>query len=106
LSDSHRTALCGGGRATRSRRSARRGDTMRRLRSLSSAVTLVRGGGLVLVATCLSAPAPAQEPDEPKETQQGKPGPAGAETVKAGEEGVVTAPPLGGRPQGQPGTHS
>src|SRR4030095_6925574 len=73
LSDSHRTALSGQRRATRSRPPARRGDTMRGLRPLSSRVTLVRVGGLVLVATCLSAPAPAQEPDEPKETQQGKP---------------------------------
>jgi iron complex outermembrane receptor protein len=64
---------------------------MRRLRSFSSAVALARCGGLVLAATCLSAPARAQEPDEPKEAPQGKPAQEEQGAVKAVEEIVVTA---------------
>jgi iron complex outermembrane recepter protein len=82
---------------------------MRRVRSFSSAASLARCGGVVLVAACLSAPAHAQEPDEEKQAQQGEAGAkqepdkgkqtqqekAGAKeeqgTVTAAEEIVVTA---------------
>ena len=45
---------------------------MRRLGWFSSAVAR-RCGGLALAATCLSAPAQAQEPGEPKAAPQGEP---------------------------------
>jgi iron complex outermembrane receptor protein len=65
---------------------------MRRLGSFSSALPLARCGGLVLAAACLSAPAPAQEPEEKKEAQPGQPAaPDGQDAVKAVEEIVVTA---------------
>jgi iron complex outermembrane recepter protein len=64
---------------------------MRRIGPFGSAVTLVRWGGLVLAAICLSAAASAQQPAEPKEAQPAKPAEEEQETVKAVEEIVVTA---------------
>ena len=63
---------------------------MRRLGWFSSAVAR-RCGGLALAATCLSAPAQAQEPGEPKAAPQGEPAQEEQEAVKAVEEIVVTA---------------
>ncbi len=64
---------------------------MRRLGWFSSAVAR-RCGGLALAATCLSAPAQAQEPGEPKAAPQGEPAAQEEqEAVKAVEEIVVTA---------------
>jgi iron complex outermembrane recepter protein len=65
---------------------------MREVRSFRSAMLLARCGGLVLVAACLSAPAHAQEPDEPEQGQQDKATVQEKEgAVKAVEEVVVTA---------------
>src|SRR5689334_13100525 len=64
---------------------------MRRIRPFGSVVTLVRCGGLVLAATCLSAFASAQQPEEPKDVQPAKPADEQQDTVKAAEEIVVTA---------------
>ena len=65
---------------------------MRKVRSYSSAVSLTRCGGLVLVAACLSTPAHAQQPDEQDQAQPDK-GAAVDEqgSVKAIDQIVVTA---------------
>jgi iron complex outermembrane receptor protein len=66
---------------------------MSRLRPWSSATSLARFVGLALAASCLCAPAGAQEPDqEKKDAQPDKPAAqADQRVVKAAEEIVVTA---------------